>query len=119
MRNNVNMVKEEIKSIKLTFLNQMGRKILFEVEIVGFSSPCSPNIFFFIFQPNFLLPFLFTPHDRVSREEKKRERNKERGLLVISVTAEAFSEGIIPDHSLAYLRRLNAALPLLGDCLHF
>ncbi|KAI5648013.1 hypothetical protein M9H77_34018 [Catharanthus roseus] len=56
---------------------------------------------------------------RVSREEKKRERNRERGLPVISVTAEAFSEGITPDHPLAYLQRLDAALSLLGDRLHF
>ncbi|KAI5666942.1 hypothetical protein M9H77_16795 [Catharanthus roseus] len=116
MRNNVNMVKEEIKSTKLTFLNQMMWKILFEVQIVGFSSPYSPNIF--PFPAQFLLP-LFLPYDRVSREEKKRERNRERGLPMISVTAETFSEGITPNHPLAYLRRLDAALPLLGDRLHF
>ncbi|KAI5671210.1 hypothetical protein M9H77_11574 [Catharanthus roseus] len=58
-------------------------------------------------------------HHLVSHEEKKRERNRERGLPVTSVTAEAISEGIIPDHPLAYLRRLNVALPLLGDHLHF
>ncbi|KAI5664112.1 hypothetical protein M9H77_23435 [Catharanthus roseus] len=53
---------------------------------------------------------------RVSREEKKRERNRERGLLVTSITA-AISEGIIPDHPLTYLQRLNVALPPLGDLL--
>ncbi|KAI5673730.1 hypothetical protein M9H77_14094 [Catharanthus roseus] len=138
MRNNVNMVKEEIKSTKLTFLNHMGWKILFKEEIVGFSSPCSPNIFHFPAQ--FLLP-LFLPNDvsgpqpwsrlfltgsrdarairRVSHEEKKKERNRERGLPVISVSAESFSEVITPDHSLAYLRRLDAALPLLSDRLYF
>ncbi|KAI5677453.1 hypothetical protein M9H77_08403 [Catharanthus roseus] len=72
--------------------------------------------------PNFFFPL--QPNDvngpqpcsrRVSREEKKRERNRERGLLVTSVTAEAISKGIIPYHSLAYLRRLDVALPLLGD----
>ncbi|KAI5680738.1 hypothetical protein M9H77_01965 [Catharanthus roseus] len=94
-------------------------------------------IFFLLFQPNFSFPFqlndvngpqpwsrLFLTGSRdaqarVSREEKKRERNRERGLLVTSVTAEAISEGIIPDHPLAYLWSLDEALPLLGDRLHF
>ncbi|KAI5669652.1 hypothetical protein M9H77_19505 [Catharanthus roseus] len=58
-------------------------------------------------KPNFSFPL--QPND------VNRKRNRERGLLVTSVTAEAISEGIIPDHPLAYLRRLDAALPLLGD----
>ncbi|KAI5671158.1 hypothetical protein M9H77_11522 [Catharanthus roseus] len=69
-------------------------------------------------QLNLLRGFFFRLQG-VSHEEKKRERNRERGLPVTSVTAEAISEGIIPDHPLAYLRRLDAALPLLGDRFHF
>ncbi|KAI5662331.1 hypothetical protein M9H77_21654 [Catharanthus roseus] len=57
--------------------------------------------------------------ERVSREKKKRERNRERGLPVTSITAEAISEGRKPNHSLAYLQRLDEALPLLGDRLDF
>ncbi|KAI5671149.1 hypothetical protein M9H77_11513 [Catharanthus roseus] len=69
-------------------------------------------------QLNLLRGFFFRLQG-VSHEEKKRERNRERGLPVTSVTAEAISEGIIPDHPLAYLRRLDAALPLLGCRFHF
>ncbi|KAI5674014.1 hypothetical protein M9H77_14378 [Catharanthus roseus] len=53
--------------------------------------------------------------ERVSRE--KRERNREGGLPVTLVTAEADSEGAISDLPFAYSRRLDVALPLLGDHL--
>ncbi|KAI5671815.1 hypothetical protein M9H77_12179 [Catharanthus roseus] len=49
---------------------------------------------------------------RVSRE--KREIGKEV-VPVTLVTAEAISEGVTFDQPLAYPRRLDAALPLLGD----
>ncbi|KAI5648052.1 hypothetical protein M9H77_34057 [Catharanthus roseus] len=86
-------------------------------------------IFFLLFQPNFSFPLQHNdvnwpqPWNRLSltgsRDARARERNRERGLPVTSVMAEAISEGIIPDHPLAYLRRLDAVLSLLGDHLHF
>ncbi|KAI5652657.1 hypothetical protein M9H77_29844 [Catharanthus roseus] len=51
--------------------------------------------------------------DRVRRVPKDHPR----GLPVTLVTAEADSEGAISDLPVTYSRRLDTALPLLGDCL--
>ncbi|KAI5654796.1 hypothetical protein M9H77_31983 [Catharanthus roseus] len=71
------------------------------------SSLCSSILCFSVVHRSSLSPLI----------EKKRERNRERRLPVISVTAEAFSEGITPDYPLAYLRRLDALLGHLFDFL--
>ncbi|KAI5668947.1 hypothetical protein M9H77_18800 [Catharanthus roseus] len=88
MRNNVNMVKEGIKSIKTTVLNQMGL------------SSCASNLTQIesLFKDG---KILFEVEIRDSREERKeRERERDRGsrLPVISSRLRPVSEGYNPDH---------------------
>ncbi|KAI5652573.1 hypothetical protein M9H77_29760 [Catharanthus roseus] len=71
------------------------------------SSLCSGVLCFSVVHRSSLSPLI--------EKKRERERDRERGLPVISVTVEAFSEGITPDHLLAYLRCLDVALLLLGN----
>ncbi|KAI5675779.1 hypothetical protein M9H77_06729 [Catharanthus roseus] len=105
MRNNVNMVKEEIKSIKTTVLNQMG------LSSCGSSLTQS--------EPSFRDgKILFEVEIRERERERERERDRGRRLQVIPSRLRPVSEGYNPrsSFSLPSTPRRGSAAARLSSC---
>ncbi|KAI5654850.1 hypothetical protein M9H77_32037 [Catharanthus roseus] len=125
MRNNINMVKELIKSTKPMFFIQIEPETNPEFSTLSSSTPVLPSI------PETPDPILDGSDEEEEHPEAQAQalryyqlardrfrrvpKDHPRGLPLTLVTAEADSEGAISDLPVAYSRHLDAVLPLLDD----